>query len=131
MPRTLCAGSTDRCGRFSAFWLSLPGSGPQAPEGPTRIGERGARSRPALSSLSAKRDSRRFLAILVGVWGVWYARMVPKIIRTPRSLRTRQNQDPGGTRKDKKLPVPGSKEHSNLHVKGGPHKTTDMEKDAR
>ncbi|KAJ1191126.1 hypothetical protein NDU88_000442 [Pleurodeles waltl] len=27
MPRTLCAGSTDRCGRFSAFWWSLPGSG--------------------------------------------------------------------------------------------------------
>ncbi|KAJ1216069.1 hypothetical protein NDU88_003675 [Pleurodeles waltl] len=57
--------------------------------------------------------------------------MAPKIIRTPRSLRARQNQDPGGTRKDKKLPVPGSKEHSNLHVKGSPHKTTDMEKDAR
>ncbi|KAJ1207467.1 hypothetical protein NDU88_002858 [Pleurodeles waltl] len=103
----------------------------QAPEGPARIGERGARSRPVLLSLSAKRDSRRFLAILVGVWGVWDARMAPKIIRTPRSLRARQNQDPGGTRKDKKLPVPGSKEHSNLHVKGGPHKTTDMEKDAR
>ncbi|KAJ1156934.1 hypothetical protein NDU88_009650 [Pleurodeles waltl] len=133
MPRTLCAGSTDRCGRFSVFWWSLPGSGPQrqAPVGPARTGERGARSRPALLSPSAKRDSRRFLAILVGVWGVWDARMAPKIIRTPRSLRARQNQDPGGTRKDKKLPVPGSKEHSNLHVKGGPHKTTDMEKDAR
>ncbi|KAJ1140407.1 hypothetical protein NDU88_006760 [Pleurodeles waltl] len=133
MPRTMCTGSTDRCGRFSAFWLSLPGSGPQrqAPEGPARIGERGARSRPTLLSLLAKRDSRRFLAILVGVWGVWDTWMAPKIIRTPRSLRARQNQDPGGTRKDKKLPVPGSKEHSNLHVKGGPHKTTDMEKDAR
>ncbi|KAJ1118911.1 hypothetical protein NDU88_007098 [Pleurodeles waltl] len=133
MPRTLCAGSTDPCGRFSAFWWSLPGSGPQrqAPVGPARIGERGARSRPALLSLSAKHDSRRFLAILVGVWGVWDARMAPKIIRTTRSLRARQNQDPGGTRKDKKLPVPGSKEHSNLHGKGGPHKTTDMEKDAR
>ncbi|KAJ1084952.1 hypothetical protein NDU88_005090 [Pleurodeles waltl] len=129
----LCAGSTDRCGHFSAFWWSLPGSGSQrqAPEGPARIGERGTLSRSALLSLSAKRDSRRFLAILVGVWGVWDARMAPKIIRTPHSLRARQNQDPGGTRKDKKLLVPGSKEHSNLHVKGGPHKTTDMEKDAR
>ncbi|KAJ1137057.1 hypothetical protein NDU88_003470 [Pleurodeles waltl] len=133
MPRTLCAGSTDRCGRFSAFWWSLPGSGPQrqAPVGPARICERDARSRPVLLLLSAKRDSRRFLAILVGVWGVWDARMAPKINRTPRSLRARQNQDPGGTRKDKKLPVPGSKEHSNLQVKGGLHKTTDMEKDAR
>ncbi|KAJ1191812.1 hypothetical protein NDU88_001127 [Pleurodeles waltl] len=133
MPWTLCAGSTDRCGRFSAFWWSLPGLGPQrqAPVGPARICERDARSRPALLPLLAKYDSRRFLAILVGVWGVWDARMAPKINRTPRSLRARQNQDPGRTRKDKKLPVPGSKEHSNLQVKGGPHKTTDMEKDAR
>ncbi|KAJ1218389.1 hypothetical protein NDU88_005969 [Pleurodeles waltl] len=77
MPRTLCAGSTDRCGCFSAFWWSLPGSGPQrqAPVGPARICERDARSRPALLPLSAKRDSRRFLAILVGVWGDWDARM--------------------------------------------------------
>ncbi|KAJ1184937.1 hypothetical protein NDU88_001733 [Pleurodeles waltl] len=57
--------------------------------------------------------------------------MAPKLNRTPRSLRARQNQEPGGTRKDKKLPVPGLKEHSNPHVKGGLHKTTDMEKDAR
>ncbi|KAJ1122222.1 hypothetical protein NDU88_000725 [Pleurodeles waltl] len=103
----------------------------QAPVGPAGICERGAHPSPALLFLSAERDSRRFLATLVGVWGMWDARMVPKITRTPRSLRARQNQDPGGTRKDKKLPVPGSKEHSNLHVKGGPHKTTDMEKDVR
>ncbi|KAJ1109837.1 hypothetical protein NDU88_007195 [Pleurodeles waltl] len=57
--------------------------------------------------------------------------MAPKLSRTPRSLRARQNQDPGGTRKDKKLLVPGLKEHSNPQVKGGLHKTTDMEKDAR
>ncbi|KAJ1217470.1 hypothetical protein NDU88_005064 [Pleurodeles waltl] len=57
--------------------------------------------------------------------------MAPKLNRTPCSLRARQNQDPGGTRKDKKLLVPGLKEHSNLHVKGGLQKTTDMEKDAR
>ncbi|KAJ1116368.1 hypothetical protein NDU88_004583 [Pleurodeles waltl] len=57
--------------------------------------------------------------------------MAPKLSRTPRSLRARQNQDPGGTRKDKKLPVPGLKEHSNPQVKGGLHKTTDMEKDTR
>ncbi|KAJ1084771.1 hypothetical protein NDU88_004917 [Pleurodeles waltl] len=57
--------------------------------------------------------------------------MAPKLSRTPRSLRARQNQDPGGTRKDKKLPVPGLKEHGNPQVKGGLHKTTDMEKDTR
>ncbi|KAJ1138676.1 hypothetical protein NDU88_005057 [Pleurodeles waltl] len=57
--------------------------------------------------------------------------MAPKLSRTPRSLRARQNQDPGGTRTDKKLPVPGLKEHSNPQVKGGLHKTTDMEKDTR
>ncbi|KAJ1205697.1 hypothetical protein NDU88_001125 [Pleurodeles waltl] len=57
--------------------------------------------------------------------------MAPKLSRTPRSLWAQQNQDPGGTRKDKKLPVPGLKEHSNLHVKGGLQKTTDMEKDSR
>ncbi|KAJ1169260.1 hypothetical protein NDU88_001166 [Pleurodeles waltl] len=57
--------------------------------------------------------------------------MAPKLSRTPRSLRARQNQDPGGTRKDKKLPVPGLKEHSNPQVKGGLHKKTDMEKDTR
>ncbi|KAJ1141904.1 hypothetical protein NDU88_008232 [Pleurodeles waltl] len=57
--------------------------------------------------------------------------MAPKLNRTPRSLRVRQNQDPGGTRKDKKLPVSGLKEHSNPQVKGGLHKTTDMEKDTR
>ncbi|KAJ1179909.1 hypothetical protein NDU88_005140 [Pleurodeles waltl] len=27
MPRTLCACSTDRCGRFTAFWRPLLGSG--------------------------------------------------------------------------------------------------------
>ncbi|KAJ1218745.1 hypothetical protein NDU88_006321 [Pleurodeles waltl] len=57
--------------------------------------------------------------------------MVPKPSRTPRSLRARQNQDPGGTRKDKKLPVPGLKEHSNLYAKGALQKTTDTEKDTR
>ncbi|KAJ1083288.1 hypothetical protein NDU88_003447 [Pleurodeles waltl] len=55
--------------------------------------------------------------------------MAPKLSRTPRSLRARQNQDPGGTKKDKKLPVPGLKEHSNLYAKGALQKTTDMEKD--
>ncbi|KAJ1161582.1 hypothetical protein NDU88_002066 [Pleurodeles waltl] len=100
-------------------------------EGPARRCERGARPRSALLSLSTERDPRRFLATLVAVWGVWDARMAPKLNRIPRSLRARQNQDPGGTRKDKKLPVPGLKEHSNPHVKGGLHKTTDMEKDAR
>ncbi|KAJ1162791.1 hypothetical protein NDU88_003256 [Pleurodeles waltl] len=50
MPRTLCACSTDRCGRFTAFWLPPLGSGTrlQAPEGPARRCERGARPRPAL-----------------------------------------------------------------------------------
>ncbi|KAJ1092356.1 hypothetical protein NDU88_005467 [Pleurodeles waltl] len=57
--------------------------------------------------------------------------MAPKLSWTPRSLRAQQNQDPGGTRKDKKLPVPGLKEHSSLHLKGGLQKTTDMEKDVR
>ncbi|KAJ1122827.1 hypothetical protein NDU88_001300 [Pleurodeles waltl] len=97
--------------------------------GPARRCERGARSRTALLFLLTERDPRRFLAVVVGVWGVWDVRMAPKLSRTPRSLRARQNQDPGGTRKDKKLPVPGLKEHSNLHVKGGLQKTTDMEKD--
>ncbi|KAJ1187325.1 hypothetical protein NDU88_004102 [Pleurodeles waltl] len=133
MPRIPCACSTDRCGHFTAFWRPLLGSGPrrQAPEGPARRCERGARPRSALMFLSIERDPRRFLATLVGVWGVWDALMAPKLNRTPRFLRARQNQDPGGTRKDKKLPVPGLKEHSNPHVKGGLHKTTDMEKDAR
>ncbi|KAJ1096201.1 hypothetical protein NDU88_001345 [Pleurodeles waltl] len=130
MPRTLCACSTDRCGRFTAFWRPLLGSGPrwQAPEGPARRCERGARPRPALLFLSTERDPRRFLATLVGLWGVWDALMAPKLSRTPRSLRARQNQDPGGTRKDKKLPVPGMKEHSNPQVKGGLHKTTTWKK---
>ncbi|KAJ1177754.1 hypothetical protein NDU88_003006 [Pleurodeles waltl] len=133
MLRTPCACSTDRCRRFTAFWWPLQGSWPrrQAPEGPARRHEHGARPRSTLLFLSTERDPRRFLATLVGVWGVWDARMAPKLNRTPRSLRARQNQDPGGTRKDKKLPVPGLKEHSNPHVKGGLHKTTDMEKDAR
>ncbi|KAJ1219257.1 hypothetical protein NDU88_006826 [Pleurodeles waltl] len=133
MPRTLGACSTDCCGRFTAFWRPLLGSGPrrQAPEGPARRCERGARPRPALLFLSTERDPRRFLATLAGLWGVWDALMAPKLSRTPRSLRARQNQDPGGTRKDKKLPVPGLKEHSNPQVKGGLHKTTDMEKDTR
>ncbi|KAJ1157703.1 hypothetical protein NDU88_010403 [Pleurodeles waltl] len=133
MPRTLYACSTDRCGRFTAFWRPLLGSGPrrQAPEGPARRCERGARPRPALLLLSTERDPRRFLAILAGLWGVCDALMAPKLSRTPRSLRGRQNQDPGGTRKDKKLPVPGLKEHSNPQVKGGLHKSTVMEKDTR
>ncbi|KAJ1158921.1 hypothetical protein NDU88_011593 [Pleurodeles waltl] len=50
MPRTLGACSTDCCGRFTAFWRPPLGSGPQrqAPEGPARRCERGARPRPAL-----------------------------------------------------------------------------------
>ncbi|KAJ1198746.1 hypothetical protein NDU88_002585 [Pleurodeles waltl] len=56
--------------------------------------------------------------------------MVPKPIRTSRSLRMQQSQDPGGTRKDKKLLVPGLKEHSNLYAKGPQQKISDMEKDA-
>ncbi|KAJ1202508.1 hypothetical protein NDU88_006307 [Pleurodeles waltl] len=133
MPRTPCACSTDRCGRFTAFWWPPQVSWPrqQAPEGPARRFERSARPRSTLLFLSTERDPCRFLATLVGVWGVWDARMAPKLNRTPRSLRAQQNQDPGGTRKDKKLPVPGLKEHSNPHMKVGPHKTTDMEKDAR
>ncbi|KAJ1082425.1 hypothetical protein NDU88_002593 [Pleurodeles waltl] len=57
MPRTLCACSTDRCGRLTAFWRPLLGSGPrrQAPEGPARRCERGARPRPALLFLSTER----------------------------------------------------------------------------
>ncbi|KAJ1130969.1 hypothetical protein NDU88_009313 [Pleurodeles waltl] len=133
MPRTLCACSTDRCGRFTAFWRPLLGLGPrrQAPEGPARRCERGTRPRPTLLFLSTERDPGRFLATLAGLWGVWDALMAPKLSRTPRSLRARQNQDPGGTRKNKKLPVPGLKEHSNPQVKGAQHKTTDMEKDTR
>ncbi|KAJ1153274.1 hypothetical protein NDU88_006035 [Pleurodeles waltl] len=133
MPRTLCACSTDRCGSLTAFWRPLLGSGPrrQAPEGPARRCERGARPRPALLFLSTERDPRCFLATFAGLWGVWDDLMAPKLSRTPRSLRARQNQDPGGTRKDKKLLVPGLKERSNPQVKGGLHKTTDMEKDTR
>ncbi|KAJ1206194.1 hypothetical protein NDU88_001603 [Pleurodeles waltl] len=115
-------------------FLAAPlGSGPrrQAPEGPARRCQRGARPRPALLLLSTKRDPRRLLATLAGLWGAWDALMVPKLNRTPRSLRARQNQDPGGTRKDKKLLVSRLKEHSNPQVKGGLHKTTDMEKDTR
>ncbi|KAJ1171406.1 hypothetical protein NDU88_003268, partial [Pleurodeles waltl] len=100
----------------------------QAPEGPARRCERSACPRPALLFLSTERDPRRSLATLAGLWGVWDALMAPKLSRTPRSLRARQNQDPGGTRKDKKLPVPGLKEHSNPQVKGGLHKTTTWKK---
>ncbi|KAJ1156693.1 hypothetical protein NDU88_009411 [Pleurodeles waltl] len=133
MPRILYACSTDRCGHFMAFWRPPLGSGPrwQAPEGPARRCERGAHPRSALLFLLTEHDPRHFLASLAGLWGVWDALMAPKLNRTPRSLRVRQNQDPGGTRKDKKLPAPGLKEHSNLQVKGGLHKTTDMEKDTR
>ncbi|KAJ1118277.1 hypothetical protein NDU88_006472 [Pleurodeles waltl] len=133
MPRMPCACSTDRCGCSTAFWWLLQGSWPrrQAPEGPARRCERGTCPRTALLFFPTERDPRHFLAIVVGVWGVRDVRMVPKLNRTPRSLRERQNQEPGGTRKDKKLPVPGLKEHSNLHMKGGLQKTTDMEKDAR
>ncbi|KAJ1138429.1 hypothetical protein NDU88_004815 [Pleurodeles waltl] len=46
--------------------------------------------------------------------------MVPKINRTPRSLRARQNQDPGGTRKDKKLPVPRIKGAQQSSSERGP-----------
>ncbi|KAJ1151469.1 hypothetical protein NDU88_004249 [Pleurodeles waltl] len=103
----------------------------QAPEGAARRCECGARSRAALFLLPTERNPRRFLAVVVSVWGMCDVRMAPKLNRTPRSLRAPQNQDPGGTRKDKKLPVPGLKEHNNLHVKGGLQKTTDMEKDVR
>ncbi|KAJ1100639.1 hypothetical protein NDU88_005720 [Pleurodeles waltl] len=57
--------------------------------------------------------------------------MAPKPIRTPRSLRARQSQDPGGTRKDKKHPAPGLKEHSNPYTKGPQQRISDMEKDRR
>ncbi|KAJ1210778.1 hypothetical protein NDU88_006140 [Pleurodeles waltl] len=133
MPQTPCACSTDCCGRSTAVWRLRPGSWPrrQAPEGPARRCERSIRSRTALLLLSTERDPRRFLAVVVDVWGVWDVQMVPKLSRTPRSLRARQNQVPGETRKDKKLLVPGLKEHSNLHVRGGLQKTADMEKDVR
>ncbi|KAJ1161618.1 hypothetical protein NDU88_002102 [Pleurodeles waltl] len=133
MPRTPRAFSTACCGRFMAFWRLSQGLQPreQAPEGAARGGERGARFRTALLLLSSERYPRHFLVVAVGVWGGWDARMAPKLNRTPRSLRARQNQDPGGTRKDKKLLGPGSKEHSSLYVKGGLQKTTDMEKDVR
>ncbi|KAJ1140856.1 hypothetical protein NDU88_007194 [Pleurodeles waltl] len=128
-----CACSTDCCGRSMAFWRLPQGLWPQgqALEGAARRCERGTRSRTVLLLLPTERDPRRFLAVVVGVWDVWDARMAPKLSRTPRSLRARQNQDPGRTRKDKKLPVPGLKEHSNLHVKGGLQKTNNMEKDVR
>ncbi|KAJ1124322.1 hypothetical protein NDU88_002783 [Pleurodeles waltl] len=57
--------------------------------------------------------------------------MAPMPSKTPRSLRARQSQDQGGTRKEKKLPVPGLKEHSNLYAKGALQMTTDMKKDTR
>ncbi|KAJ1204817.1 hypothetical protein NDU88_000255 [Pleurodeles waltl] len=125
-----CARSTDRCRRFTDFWRLPQGSWPrrQAPEGAARRIERGARPRGALFLLPTGHDLRRFLGVAVGVWDI---RMAPKPSRTPRSLRARQSQDPGGTRKDKKLPVPGLKEHSNLYAKGALQKTTDMEKDTR
>ncbi|KAJ1181011.1 hypothetical protein NDU88_006222 [Pleurodeles waltl] len=88
MPRTPCACSTDRCGHFTAFWWPPQGSWPrwQALEGPTRRCKRGARPRSSLLFFSTERDPCRFLATLVGVWGVWDARMAPKLNRTPRSL---------------------------------------------
>ncbi|KAJ1098011.1 hypothetical protein NDU88_003127 [Pleurodeles waltl] len=100
MPLTLCACSTDRCGRFTAFWWPLLGSRlrRQAPEDPARRCEHGTRPRPALLFLSTERDPRRFLATVAGLWGVWDALMAPKLSRTHRSLRARQNQDPGGTK---------------------------------
>ncbi|KAJ1091211.1 hypothetical protein NDU88_004338 [Pleurodeles waltl] len=130
MPRMPCACSTDRCRHFTFFWWLPQGLWPrgQAPEGAARSTERGARPRAALFLLSTECDPRHFMAVAVGVWDV---RMSPKPSRTPCSLRERQNQDPGGTRKDKKLPVPGLKEHSNLYAKGALQKTTDMEKDTR
>ncbi|KAJ1143130.1 hypothetical protein NDU88_009441 [Pleurodeles waltl] len=124
MPRLPCACSTDRCWRFTVFWRLPPGSWPrgQAPEDAARRIERCALSPPD------RARPRCFLVVAVGVWDV---RMAPKPSRTPCSLRARQSQDPGGTRKDKKLPVPGLKEHSNLYTKGALQKTTDMEKDTR
>ncbi|KAJ1127969.1 hypothetical protein NDU88_006362 [Pleurodeles waltl] len=122
MPRTLCACSTDRCGRFTAFWRPPLGSGlrRQAAEGPARRCERGARPRPALLFLSTKRDPRHFLATLAGLWGVWDALMALKLNRTPRSLRARQNQDPGGTRKDKKATGPRIEGAQQSSSKRGP-----------
>ncbi|KAJ1114592.1 hypothetical protein NDU88_002827 [Pleurodeles waltl] len=123
----------DCCERSTAVWRLRQGSWPQrqASEGPARRCEHGARSRTVLLFLLTERNPRRFLAVVADVWGMWDVRMAPKLSRTPRSLRARQNQVPGGTRKDQKLPGPGLKEHSNLHVRGGLQKTTDMEKDIR
>ncbi|KAJ1123677.1 hypothetical protein NDU88_002145 [Pleurodeles waltl] len=125
-----CACSTDRCRHFTALWRLPQGSRPrgQAPEGAAGRIEHGARSRAALFLSSTERDPRCFLGIVFGVWGIL---MAPKPIRTPRSLRARQSQDPGGARKDKKHPVPGLKEHSNPYAKGPQQRISDMEKDAR
>ncbi|KAJ1217235.1 hypothetical protein NDU88_004830 [Pleurodeles waltl] len=64
----------------------------QAPEGPARRCERGARPRPALLFLSTEHNPRCFLATLAGLWGVWDALMAPKLNRTPRSLRVRRTK---------------------------------------
>ncbi|KAJ1099620.1 hypothetical protein NDU88_004719 [Pleurodeles waltl] len=119
MPRMPRACSTDRCRRLMVLWRLPQGSRPrgQAPEGAAGRIERGARSRATLLLFSTERDPRCFLGVVVGVWDVL---MAPKPIRTPRSLRARQSQDPGGTRKDKKLPVPGLKEHGKPLCEGAP-----------
>ncbi|KAJ1203364.1 hypothetical protein NDU88_007151 [Pleurodeles waltl] len=126
----LRACSTDRCRHFTILWQLPNGSRPrgQAPEGAAGRIECGARSRAVLLLFFDRARPRRFLGVVVGVWDVL---MAPKPIRTPRSLRARQSQDPGGTRKDKKPPVPGLKEHSNPYAKGAQQKITNMEKDAR
>ncbi|KAJ1191069.1 hypothetical protein NDU88_000386 [Pleurodeles waltl] len=110
MPR---ACSTDRCRLLTVLWRLPQGSRArgQAPEGAAGRIERGARSRAMLFLFSTERDPRCFLGVVVGVWDVL---MALKPIRTPRSLRAQQSQDPGGTRKDKKLPVPwieGTQQH--------------------
>ncbi|KAJ1174254.1 hypothetical protein NDU88_006076 [Pleurodeles waltl] len=112
MPR---ACSTDRC-------KALHGQGAAG-----RI-ERCACPRATLFLFSIECDPRCFLGIVFGVWSVL---MAPKPIRTPRSLRAWQNQDPGGARKDKRHQALGSKEHSNPHTKGPQHRISGMEKDAR
>ncbi|KAJ1195818.1 hypothetical protein NDU88_005086 [Pleurodeles waltl] len=129
MPRMPRACSTDRCRRLTALWRLPQGSRPrgQAPEGTAGRIERSARSRAAIFLFPTERDPRCFLGIVFGVWGVL---MAPKPIRTPRSLRAWQSQDLGGTRKDKKLPVPGLKVHSNPYAKGPQQRISDMEKEA-
>ncbi|KAJ1158884.1 hypothetical protein NDU88_011557 [Pleurodeles waltl] len=127
MPR---ACNMDCCRRFTALWRISQGSRPrgQAAEGATERIERCVCPRAALFLFSIECDPRCLLGIVFGVWSVL---MAPKSIRTPRSLWARQNQDPGGTRKDKKHLALGLKEHSNPYAKGPQQRISDMKKDAR